>query len=61
MKAITLVLTLALVLGGVAATPAVEPVSAGHEQCPDPDYQCDPQPYTTKELLCAVLEHYGLC
>ncbi len=61
MKAITLVLTLALVLGGVAATPVVDTVSAGHNQCPDRDYPCDVQPYTTKELVCAILEHYGFC
>ncbi len=61
MKAITFALTLALVLGGIAASPAVEPVEAGHNQCPDRDNPCDIQPYTPKELACAVLEHYGLC
>ena len=61
MKTVAFLLSLALVLGGVAASPAVDTASAGHDQCPDPDYPCDPQPYTPRELVCAILEHYGLC
>ncbi len=62
MKAITVALAIVLVLGAVASSPAVEPVEARHEQCPEPDMPCNIQPHMDpKDWMCAALGILGFC
>ncbi len=63
MKAITLALAAALILGAVGASPAVETVQAHHNSCEDdPDPRpCDPTIDPSPQYVCGYLWHYGLC